>query len=128
MEFYCISLASIILIKTMAKGQVTVHRVQGALIVYLLLSLIFSLFFHSIYLVRGDGSFSGLITGYRTEFMYFSLSTLTTVAFGDITPVYSLARSFSNMESLTGQLYPAIIIARLVSMSLKPRKKSSHLL
>jgi hypothetical protein len=120
MEFYCICLGSIILIKTLNQGKVTVHRIQGAIIVYLLISLVLALIFHSIRLIQGDTSFSGLTTSSRTEFMYFSLSTITTVAFGDITPVYSLARSFSNLESLTGQLYPAIIISRLVSMSFKP--------
>jgi hypothetical protein len=122
MEFYCVCLGTIILMKTLDKGQVTVHRIQGAIIFYLLISLVFALIFHSIHLIQGSASFSGLTTSNRTEFMYFSISTITTVAFGDITPVYSLARSFSNLESLTGQLYPAIIIARLVSMSFVPSK------
>ncbi|HCL83429.1 MAG TPA: hypothetical protein DIC22_05605, partial [Chitinophagaceae bacterium] len=60
--------------------------------------------------------FHGLVNFRRTEFMYFSLTTLTTVGYGDITPVNEYARSLANLESLTGQLYPAILIARLVSM------------
>jgi len=48
--------------------------------------------------------------------MYFSLTTLTTMGYGDITPVNGIARSLSNLEALNGQLYPAILIARLVSL------------
>ena len=48
--------------------------------------------------------------------MYFSFVTLTTVGYGDITPVATSARSLAMLEALTGQLYPAIIIARLVSL------------
>jgi hypothetical protein len=116
MELYCISLGTIILMKTFSKGHVTIHRVQGGIIVYLLVSLIFALLFHSISLLYGKMAFTGLVTYQRTEFMYFSLSTITTVAFGDIAPVNPFARSLSNLEGLTGQLYPAILIARLVSM------------
>jgi hypothetical protein len=38
------------------------------------------------------------------------------VGYGDISPSISPAKSMSNLESLIGQLYPAILIARLVSM------------
>jgi len=48
--------------------------------------------------------------------LYFSMITLTTVGYGDITPVATSARSLAMLEALTGQLYPAIIIARLVSL------------
>jgi Ion channel len=113
---YCISLATIILIRTFAKGHVTVHRVLGAIVVYLLLSFIFAMLFHIIYLLNVETSFKGLVTNQRSEFMYFSLSTLTTVAYGDITPVNALARSLSNMESLSGQLYISVLIAGLVSL------------
>ena len=41
--------------------------------------------------------------------MYFSLTTLTTMGYGDITPVNVFARSLANLESLDGQLYPASI-------------------
>jgi Ion channel len=41
---------------------------------------------------------------------------LTTVGYGDITPVAPLARSLAILEALTGQLYPAILLARLVAL------------
>jgi hypothetical protein len=48
--------------------------------------------------------------------VYFSFVTLTTAGYGDITPVARAARSLSNLEALIGQLYPAIVLARLVSL------------
>ena len=57
------------------------------------------------------------------EFLYFSLTSLTTMGYGDITPVYPLARSLANFEALIGQLYPAILIARLVTMEFESSSK-----
>lgn len=48
------------------------------------------------------------------DYMYFCLVTMTTVGYGDITPVSSVAKSLSNFISVSGQLYIAIIIAMLV--------------
>ena len=45
---------------------------------------------------------------------YFSFSTLTTLGFGDITPVSRVARTLAIMETVTGTLYLAILISRLV--------------
>ena len=50
------------------------------------------------------------------EWVYFSFVTLTTVGYGDIAPVTQGARSLAMLEALVGQLYPAVIIARLVSL------------
>ena len=47
--------------------------------------------------------------------LYFSLATLTTLSFGDITPVHPVARTFAALESATGILYIAMTVARLVS-------------
>jgi hypothetical protein len=48
--------------------------------------------------------------------VYFSFSTLSTVGYGDVTALRPVARSAANLEALTGQLFPAILIARLVAM------------
>jgi voltage-gated potassium channel Kch len=48
--------------------------------------------------------------------VYFSFCTLTTVGYGDVTAVDTFARSVAMLEALTGQLFPAVLIARIVSM------------
>jgi hypothetical protein len=55
--------------------------------------------------------------------LYFSLTTLTTTGFGDITPVHPFARSLANLEAIIGQLYPATILARLVTLELEHRRR-----
>jgi ion channel len=54
----------------------------------------------------------------KIRLMYFSLRTLTTVGYGDITPVNLIARSLPVLGALMGQLFLAILITRLVSMEL----------
>lgn len=49
------------------------------------------------------------------ELVYFSLTTLTSTGYGDILPVHPAARSLANLEAVIGQLYLAILLARLVS-------------
>lgn len=50
--------------------------------------------------------------------IYFSLITLTTVGYGDITPVSLQARYAATAEAITGQFYLAILVARLVAMQI----------
>jgi hypothetical protein len=123
---YSIMLGSMILLRTFEKGEINVQRVQGAIIVYLLISLVFALIYHSIYILSTAKSFNGFLSTHRKEFLYFSLCTLTTDGYGDIIPVSAVARSLSNLESLVGQLYPAVLIARLVSMELNYKKKDQE--
>jgi hypothetical protein len=54
--------------------------------------------------------------------LYFSFSTLTTVGYGDITPLHPMARDIANLESVLGQLYPATLLARLVSLEIEHRR------
>jgi len=119
---YCILLSWVVLLRTFGEGPITIHRIQGAIVVYLLISLIFAMLYHSIYLLNTDTAFKGLNSSDKKEFMYFSLTTLTTVGYGDITAAIASARSLANLEGLVGQLYPAILIARLVSMEFESSK------
>jgi hypothetical protein len=112
-------------------GHVTLHRIQGAIVLY----LNFALFFFTLY--RGldtliANAFAGLPQsgaeyGSGAALLYFSFTALTTTGFGDITPLHPLLRSFVNLESVIGQLYPATLLARLVSLELEHRRHfNSH--
>jgi hypothetical protein len=91
-------------------------RLVGAIVLYLLLGLIWGVLYWALG-TRFPDAFSGHpgesvgLTGW----VYFSFVTLTTVGYGDITPIATGARSLAMLEALIGQLYPAVIIARLVS-------------
>lgn len=105
-----------ILIKTFQPGDITIHRIEGSVVAYLLVGLIFAYLFHAVYFIAGATSFNNIKESDLKEFLYFSFTTLTTTGYGDITPVHPMARSLANLEALIGQLYPAILIARLLSM------------
>jgi hypothetical protein len=50
------------------------------------------------------------------RFPYYRFTTLTTLGYGDITPIHPYARSLAVLESLVGVIYPAVLIARMVSL------------
>ena len=55
--------------------------------------------------------------------LYFSLTTLTTTGYGDIVALDPFARSLANLESVIGQFYLAITVARLVTLELEDRRR-----
>ena len=106
-------------------GPVTHHRVQGAVVIYLNLSLIFTALF-SCLCHFSPGAFSGISALPKPQFgelLYFSLATLTTTGYGDIVPLHPLARSLSNLESVLGQIFLATLLARLVNLQLAQRER-----
>jgi hypothetical protein len=105
------------LYRVFSPGSVTSHRLVGAIVAFLLVGLTFAYFFDAIELLR-PGSFhvpTGLRKAAYPELLYYSFVTLTTVGYGDVTPVSAAARALSNVESLVGVLYPAVLIGRLLS-------------
>ena len=79
--------------------------------------------------LRKDGTFNtanGAQEGMKTfNAFYFSFITLSTVGYGDITPVSKVARMLAAMEAVTGMLYVATLIARLVSLYSAPKSRDS---
>lgn len=100
--------------------RVTTDTIAGALSVYLLLGFVWSLAYQGLTLVDPAAFHIGSAiadTGPldRVDFVYYSFITLATVGYGDITPVTPLAQSFAYAEAVTGVLYVAVLVARLVS-------------
>ena len=58
--------------------------------------------------------------------MYYSFVTITTIGYGDITPLTSQARSLSLLEAVFGQLYLAVVIARLVGIQITQSMESKR--
>jgi Ion channel len=87
---------------------------------YLLLGLLWGVWYEIIELLQ-PGSFavaSQKAQAGLPQLAYFSFTTLTTLGFGDIVPLSPLARSLVILEALVGQLFPVILIARLVTMEI----------
>jgi len=106
-------------------GPVTYHRILGAVAVYLLLGLTWANAYGLLHELRPH-AFAGALGEalIPQTWIYYSFVTLTTVGYGDITPVHPVARSLAIGEALTGQLYLAITLARLVSLHVSARAKS----
>jgi hypothetical protein len=100
------------------QGKVNVHRIMGVLILYLSIALVFANAYRTCALLLHP-SFSGLDKAdghFISESLYFSLATLTTNGYGDIIPLHPLVRSLCNLEAVIGQLFPATLLARLVTL------------
>ena len=122
--FFCGMTASVVLLSVLQMDQDTSQAVVGAICVYLLIGLTWATVYQTIELVQPDAfQFAARRTtsggeGRHTTFAqltYFSFVTMSTLGYGDITPRTPLAETACWMESILGQLYVAILIARLVS-------------
>ena len=106
-------------------GRITVHRIMGAVAIYLNTALVFALAYRVVDAL-GPGRFSfarGHDGGHTiAELIYFSFTTLTTSGFGDIVPYDPFARSLTNIEAVIGQLFPATLLARLITLELEQRR------
>jgi hypothetical protein len=106
------------------RGRITYHRIVGAVLLYLLIAVGFAALFAFVGLTIPQ-AFKGVAfeddAALASELFYLSFATLTTTGFGDIVPVHPVARSLCNIEAIVGQLYPATLVARLVTLELRGR-------
>jgi hypothetical protein len=102
-------------------GRVTYHRIVGAVLLYLLIAVAFATLFAFVGLSHQE-AIKGITfdddQSLASAVFYMSFVTLTSTGYGDIVPVHPLARSLCNIESVIGQLYPATLLARLVTLEL----------
>lgn len=95
-------------------GTMTLNRLVGALCIYLLLGVVWAILFTFVGLFD-PAAFQYAGTSDACEhLLYYSFVTLTTLGYGDITPVHSVARTLAFLEAVIGQLFIAVLIAGLV--------------
>jgi hypothetical protein len=117
-----VTLTAVVSRAVFGPGKVTFHRIVGGVLLYLTIGLTFVALFGLVALDVPE-AFKGLdarqgnfaIAG---NLIYFSFVTLTTVGYGDIVPLHPYARGLANLEAVIGQLYPATLLARLVTLEL----------
>ncbi len=113
------------------EGPITGHRIQGAVVAYVLIAMAFAMaYFFLEFLLPGSFRFpnGALVINNQSwrDFYYFSVVTLATLGYGDVTPVHPVARNLAMAEALIGQLYPAILLARLVSLHIQTKPKKGE--
>jgi hypothetical protein len=107
----------ILLAQVFRAGPINVVRVQGAVAVYLLLGVAYAhayqinQYFNPSAITSTEGPLTNVV-----DWIYYSFSTLSTLGYGDIIPTSRSSRMLAIGEAISGQLYLAILIARLVGM------------
>jgi hypothetical protein len=108
-----------------APGRVTYHHIMGAVLLYLAIAIAFLALFTFVAALIPK-AFAGMsiedTPALPSNLIYFSFVTLTTTGYGDIFPVHPIARSLCNVEAIFGQLYPATLLARLVTLEIESRR------
>ena len=125
-----------VLMNVMTTTRVTSDTIRGAICAYLLMAAVFSGFYSFIQVTHPGDAFSVhdtmappemSMTWFSTtepvindarvknELMYFSFTTMTTLGYGDIVPTSNASRTLSSLQAVVGQLFLAILIARLVA-------------
>jgi hypothetical protein len=99
------------------RGGVDHERIFAALDAYLLAGFLFGVAYWTLHRMNA-ASFAGAPAadmGLSTS-MYFSFVTIATLGYGDIVPVTAPARGLAVVEAISGQMYLAVLVARLVSL------------
>ena len=128
--FYLLLLTSLILGQALREGPTTSHRIMGAVAAYLLIGMIWSVAYYLVALwmpgafsIHGPSA-SGDAESLQSQLFYFSFVTLTSIGYGDIAAVHPIVRMLVILEGVVGQLFPAILIARLVSLQVQSKQKT----
>jgi len=113
---FCLLSMTIALREVVTDTGVDANRIAGAVSAYLLLGLNWAFVYR--FLVLADpGAFTGLEAaagGSFLDLLYYSFVTLTTLGYGDISPVSPVARALAYLEAASGVMYVAILVASLV--------------
>lgn len=124
---YMIYIIVLVVNQIFAGGTITAYKIGGGIATYILLGLIWASLYLAIYIIHPNSFQYGgeLIKNDEAikQLSYFSIVTLTTIGYGDITAISSVARMLVMMEGLLGQLFPAIFIAKLVSLQIEGYRK-----
>jgi hypothetical protein len=96
--------------------EIALETIYGAIVVYILLGIMWVFLYNVTEFLHPDSFvFSQALAGNpRKALYYYSFVTLTTLGYGDITPISGPAKSLAMLEAIVGQMYIAVLIARLV--------------
>lgn len=108
-------LAPVVIVRRLLQHrEVTARTLQGAISAYLLIPVAFQFVFHTVDALLPGGFFGSPKP--PTAFMYFSLTTVTTVGYGDLAPASDVGRLLATVEALLGQVFLVTFVALLVGL------------
>jgi hypothetical protein len=113
----------------LATRTVTADMIFAAMCAYIIVGLAW-MFIYACIELRVPGSFVVAQTGASPsdmiQFNYFSFVTLTTLGYGDVTPVSDFARSWAMVEAILGQFYLAVVLARIVGLHISAQQHDEN--
>ena len=122
-----IMITVVLLWQVFRSGPVTGMRVQGAIAAYLCLGFAWAHAYHIADLVDpGAFNTAGIDVSVAIHWINYSFGMLTTIGYAGIVPIDSVAHTLCSAEAVTGQLYLAVLVARLVSMHLSAEEQSKQ--
>jgi Ion channel len=104
-----------LLARVFRPGRISVHRLLGAVALFVVLGVTWGLAFQLLDLVSPGSILAGGRPATTSEAMWLSFATLTTVGYGDVLPVTLAGKAMAAVEALTGVLYPSVLIGFLLS-------------
>ncbi len=127
--FAFLALAVVSTLRQVVAGtEVSANRLVGAVCVYLLLGILWAIAYTVLDRLT-EGSFRGSASvealGWDAEWLYFSFVTMTTLGYGDISPLSATARMLAYVQAVFGQFYIAVLVAGLVSAYISNRAAAS---
>lgn len=123
--FLAIAIA-VLVKKIFAETKITAETIKGGISVYFLIGFLWA-YLYSLLLLLDRQALSFAMGSFEyASLTYFSFTTLTTLGYGDITPVNWLARNLTILESTFGQIYLTVLIARLVGLHIVNKKRDTY--
>jgi len=122
--FLLIAIA-ILITKIFSEKNITADTIKGGISVYFLMGFLWA-FLYSLLLLANPEALAFARESFEySGLTYFSFTTLTTLGYGDITPVSWLARNLTILESTFGQIFLTVLIARLVGLHIVGKRKDA---
>jgi hypothetical protein len=121
MVLFLLFIACTILSHVLKRGAVTGEKISAAICVYMIVGILWALLYSLMYSLF-PGAFN-IENPQMSHFIYYSFITLSTLGYGDITPLIPSAQALAYVEAITGQIYLAVLIAGLVGSHIACPKK-----
>lgn len=113
----------VIVYRVLSFGTVTMQSIFGAISAYLVIGLMFATCYAAIDHLGGGHFFANGQPATTQTYQYFSFTTLTTLGYGDFTAAGNGGRAIAVLEALSGQIFLATLVARLVAAFRAPSER-----
>jgi Ion channel len=105
-----------VLIRVVGTAEVGARTILGAISVYMVLGLLFSVIYEAVDRIQSSPFFEGHPVIHHSDFLFFSYTTLTTTGYGNLVPGGQPGRMLAGLEMLIGQIFLVTLVAGLVSL------------